>query len=68
MSRDRQQPQPGAPRGAGPCREEALGRDIFVAMMGQHWHGMSLDHLAKTAIEAAAAFYQTWDRQHGERS
>jgi hypothetical protein len=66
MSQKQNQSVPN--RGAGACRVETLARDIFAGMVGNHWNGMSLEHLAKTAQEAAEAFYKTWDRLHGERS
>ena len=42
----------------------ALARDLYVAMYGAQWHGMSKEHVARTAIEAAEIFWTIWDEKH----
>jgi hypothetical protein len=44
-------------------RVEVMARDIFRDLYCQNQGAMQTDHLAGKAIEAAAAFYDVWDKQ-----
>jgi hypothetical protein len=47
-------------------RVESLACDLFTAIMGgRYFETSTVPHLASTAIAAAKAFYDVWDKEKG---
>lgn len=60
------QPPAAEPKAATDNRIETLARQIFVDTLArQRLNAIGDEHSALNAIEAAEAFYRTWDKQKG---
>jgi len=58
---EERKPLPRPPQPAARDRVEALARDCFAKMVTTQPTSVTLTRIAEVAIEAATAFYLTWD-------